>query len=350
MFRHLWLVCLGLVVNSAGSPAFGFQEAQFEEPERQALSYRAENVKQGYVRFRVIDKVGPQPRETLYETTFDAQRISQKRRIRLIGQEKWGEASLFLLTPTETVTSFNSETVATRSKSTLSVSAAREMYRVLDPRPLGLDLNGANRLHVARLDSVVTVPSARTPAKLAKENRGGLDTWRLDYQTKFNGSDVSVWIAPSRGHAVVAAEHSNKKDQSATLVESKFKQYGDVWYPERVLYTLKFNGYVKRQHVVEVEEARFSKLPDSALRFESLGFEPGREIGDSLNGPPTMRVWDGKKLLAADGVPLIVPGPAVSSGLPRWALIVAGVVLALLAAGIAWRVVRSRRARQDEGA
>jgi hypothetical protein len=341
-----FVLCVALAGAAAG-PAFPSENPSPEDVERAAVSYRLKNAKQGYVRFRVVNKADPQPVEFVYETTFDAARIAQTRRARRLGQSKWGEANHVVVTPREYILDRHPKAVVERWKQAGAPKQAGADFMVLHPQPLGMDLNGADHLDKSRADCVLISPSARTPATITREPRDGLDAWRLDYKTKATGNEVSVWLAPGQGYGVIAAEYRNLRSQLVTSIRCRHKQYpaGGVWYPERLVKTIAVNGEVRKSQVVEVEEARFGgPVADAAFTLGSLGLKPGRMIGDHTTGQPLLRVWDGKRPVEPSEVPPEPPSLPPAPGWRKQALIAAAAGLGALALGCFLLLLRRRRA------
>lgn len=71
------ILCLGQIVMK-NDLAFCSPVPSVEELEKKAIGYRLKYIKQGHVKMRVInDTPSPRRTESLYEVTFDEQRIRQ---------------------------------------------------------------------------------------------------------------------------------------------------------------------------------------------------------------------------------------------------------------------------------
>ncbi|MFO0843068.1 MAG: hypothetical protein U0797_11845 [Gemmataceae bacterium] len=294
----------------------------------------------------MIHSINPQPSEFLYEIKYDESRVVQVRRGRLLGMAEWGEPTSIVVTPKEYIRDLHPDAVVEWMKQPAVAKKTGRDFKVLNPRGLALDLNGASFLHKAQLDCVIFSPSARTPGKVTREKRNGIETYRIDYSTKIDRAEVSVWIAPGQGYGVVAAESRDKKKQITMTIACRLKQYpvGSFWYPASVVQTISVKGDVRRKQVIEVEDARFGQaISDAAFTLKALGLKPGRQIGDETKGRSILRVWDGTKAVDPAELPAPIPDPSLS-GSPRAPFLFGAVGLAALSFYCGWRVMRKSRA------
>lgn len=350
------IVCAALVVTLSGS-ALRAEAPNVEDLERRAITYRLENVKQGYVRMRVVnEKPPPSDTECLYEITFDPRRVRQVRRCRPQGRPEWGEPDSIVVTPDRYI----ADHVDAQSSTPVQVASAkdyrspREHFRVLNVQALGMDANGADGLHTAHLESLLN-RADRAATTVHADVRHGLETWRIDYDLKHRQrgwtAHVSLWIAPSQGFSVVGVEHRADQDGAryTTVVDSQMQQYppGAVWYPSRVTKTVKEDDRVLDRQVITVEEARLGgAIDESAFTLAGLELKPGRPVVDSTSGQPWAKVWDGKEAVDPSQVQTAVP----SKDRYRWLLWVLAAGLALLAFFYIRRAVGKRRSAPNPGA
>ncbi|MFH1748786.1 MAG: hypothetical protein ABIG44_17265 [Planctomycetota bacterium] len=118
-----------------------------------------------------------------------------------------------------------------------------------------------------------------------------------------NGAGVYLFLLdPERGWNPVRYAFLNN-DQVVREVRSTLKQYGDVWFPERIeLYDREHEGGEEPTYVIDVLSASFNE-PDHPKRLtpESIGIEVGTNITVEEWGSSIRRIgmfgWDKKKLV-----------------------------------------------------
>jgi hypothetical protein len=354
-----------LIVVSAGFlllravPSLCSSFITVEELERNAITYRLENVKQGYVRIHVIDYEPSERRlERLYEVTFDQNRVRQIRRLRNIGDLEWGDPEKIVVTPKiyiddiEFIDTAVSVVPATRYKN------PRTLSRVLNVQALGMDSGGVNLLHIAHVESLLNRADRIGPT-VHDEQRNGMDTWRIDYRLKIENQktepSIALWIAPSQGFGVVGIEVRFERNGKhyKTVIDSQLKKYplGEIWYPSKVVRLVKKEDEVQSHQVILVEEARFGhQIDDAAFSLGGLDLKPGREAVDSTVDKPRAKIWDGEKLVDPSCVPAATPSNPVRNRRPRWLQLTLAVVLGLTAAVYFWRAFKKQRSASNPGA
>jgi hypothetical protein len=308
-----------------------------------------ENIKEGRVQMQVIDDPSPRPMERLYDITFDKTRIRQIRRIRLRGKSEWGGAERVIVTPTLSITDHEDLKFPppVQIDSTINYKLPREQLRVLNVQAVGMDINGADMLHSAHVESLLNRTDRRDLVVKA-DQRGGLDTWRIDYDLKQRNPPVhtSVWIAPTQGFSIVGIEMKIDEGgrQRMWVTDSQLKRYpaGDIWYPTKVVKTVKVGDQIVEHQVISIKDARFGgPVDEMAFTSSGLDLKPGRQIIDSSSGQPWGKVWDGDKMVDPSGVQSAhPPSPAFRRSLLLW---ITATGLALLAIAYFWHVLRYRR-------
>lgn len=158
---------------------------------------------------------------------------------------------------------------------------------------------------------------------------------------------VRIWIVPDYGNAVVKIERA-ESTPLGELVDSVESEYTavrpDLWFPRRCTYRRTIAGEEHEREEVDVDVKSLNQpVSSSAFRLEGMDLP----VGVSVVGVPGYvgrpMLWDGNNL-NLDPVyqkprPSVVRGPS-GPGFP-WKS-TGAVVLALAAAILAWRAVRTR--------
>lgn len=145
----------------------------------------------------------------------------------------------------------------------------------------------------------------RRPRSVTRETFGGEDAWKIVYEFENPGREVRLWIAPRFGHGVVCHElewtrgRAEGRKPSMLRVESRYKQYTDVWFPEVVTYQHLVQGTVQVEQATTVESAEFGAPADPAIFSPGrLGLKPGRMVIGSGRKALT---WNGNALVDMQG-------------------------------------------------
>jgi hypothetical protein len=348
------VVCAAQSLLIERESAFCSDATNVEEIEKKSISYRLENIKQGYVRMHVTEE-NPTT-ETVFEITFDAHNVRQVRRCRLRGEPHWLMEKIIVTPKIYIAVHQNVDITAVQINPVTNLKSPREHYGVLNIQALGMTPNGASRLHLDHVESLMN-RSDRTPPKIQKDNHEGLDTWRIDYEIKTlereGESKASLWVAPSQGYSVVGYYHYADQDgkRYSTTINTQMKQYPEknVWYPYRLIKTLKEDDRILNRQEVIVEEARFGgPIDENAFTLAGLDLRPGQEVLDSTSWVPWAKIWDGKKLVDPSAVKTNPPIPERHRR-PRWLQLTLAAGLGLMAAFYFWRVIKKRRSSSNTG-
>jgi hypothetical protein len=331
-----------------------------EELERSAIMYRLKNIKQGHVKMHVINE-RPYPRNTelLYEITFDKKRVRQIVRKRVPGHAEWENPEKIIVTQDRCITDFEDGAVPTAVQivPAKEYKTPREHFRMLSVQALGMDINGADGLHEADVESLMN-RSDRTIPVVHADVRKGVETWRIDYVRKNKqeetGLYVSLWIAPSQGYSVIGIEVKSDQDgkRYTFVIDSEMMQYPvcDVWYPSKVVKTVKADNKVVDRQIMTIEEARFGdQIDETAFAPAGLELKPGKEVVDYSSGQANLKVWNGKELVKPSQVNVPPRNPALHRR-PRWLQLTLAGSLGMIALIYFWRAFRRRRSASNPGA
>lgn len=353
---RILIVCAAQMILG-GAFVFCSEAPSVESLEKKAITYRLENIRQGYVRMDVInDEPSPHNTECLFEITFDEHRVRQIRRCRQRGKTQWGDPEKIIVTSNNYIADHedtNAPAAVLMAPAT-DYKFPREHFGLLNLQALGMSLNGADGLHEAHVESLMN-RSDRTVPEVHADVREGIDTWRIDYEIQHpqqkGRPKVSLWIAPSQGFGVVGIYHHADQDgkRYSTSINTQMKQYpvSDVWYPQKLIKIVKEDNRIIDRQVVTVEEARFGGATDEATYTPAgLELKPGRKVVDSTSGQPWLKVWNGKELVNSSGVPTAPVNPDHL----RWLLWVLAIGLALMAVFYFRRVIQQRRSDPKTGA
>jgi hypothetical protein len=344
--------------------AFCSDAANVEEIEKKSISYRLENIRQGHVRMYVTEE-NPST-ETVFEITFDVHNIRQVRRCRQRGESHWLFVEKIIVTPKIYIAYHQkADITAVQINPVTNLNSPREHYGVLNIQALGMTPNGASRLHLDHVESLMN-RSDRSLPMIQKDNHEGLDTWRIDYEIKIPGrkgeSKASLWVAPSQGYSVVGYYHHADQDgkRYSTIINTQMKQYPEknVWYPYRLIKILKEDDRILNRQEAIVEEARFGcPIDENTFTPAGLDLQPGQEVLDSTSGVPWAKIWDGKKLVDPSAVKTKDPSAIKTNPpnperhrRPRWLQLTFAAGLGLIAAFYFWRAFRRRRSASHTGA
>ncbi len=331
-----------------------------EELERSAIAYRLKNIRKGYVKMHVInEKPYPRNMELLYEITFDEKRVRQIVRKRIPGNAEWGNPEKIIVTQDKCITDFEDGAVPTAVQivKAKEYKTPREHFRMLNVQALGMDINGADGLHESDVESLMN-RSDRTIPVVHADVRKGVETWRIDYVRKNKqeetGLHVSLWIAPRQGYSVVGIEVRSDQDgkRYTFVIDSEMMQYpvGEIWYPSKVVKTVKTDNEVVDRQIMTIEEARFGdQIDEAAFTPAGLNLKPGKEVVDYSSAQAHLNVWNGKELVKPSQVNVPPRNPALHRR-PRWLLLALAAGLGLLSVVYFWRVFRKRRSASRSGA
>ena len=354
LIRFLVVCATQSLLLIEGESALCSDATSIEDIEKKSISYRLENIKQGYVRMHVTEE-NPST-ETVFEITFDAHNVRQIRRSRQRGESHWLIEKIIVTPKIYIAVHQKVDITAVQVNSITNLKSPREHYGVLNIQALGMTPNGTSRLHLDHIESLMN-RSDRTSLKIYKDNHEGLDTWRIDYEIKTperkGESKASLWVAPSQGYSVVGYYHHADQygKRYSTTISTQMKQYPEknVWYPYRLIKILREDDRILNRQEAIVEEARFGgPIDETAFTLAGLDLRPGQEVLDSTSGVSWAKIWDGEKLVDPSEVKINPLNPERHRRL-RWLQLTLAACLGLIAAFYFWRAIQRRRSITNSG-
>lgn len=146
----------------------------------------------------------------------------------------------------------------------IGASGKSRFDEAIDPRHLGYSLNMIDmfRPGEARLDAIVGATNRHEPT-ISSEKLNGVDCWVLRWKLKNWDSDITVWIAPSKGNNVVrltALDAANTR----IVVDSDVVPVGKsgIWFPRRVVLEKREGEKLILHETVEVEQVKLNEPID----------------------------------------------------------------------------------------
>ncbi len=309
------------------SGEFGSKPPKFLLRDRYIFDYRSG---------RMVNLERKRPTRALYRTP-DGKLLSEK--------DPDGYRTLRIIINGEKCMTYEPTILEDGSKSGIAEAMLNEegvgeicLGAIVDPLLWGMAPCHFGFYYDAELSSCLT-RSDRTEMEVTDEMLDGFRTKRISF-TRLDGVRYQIWIAKELDYAVLRIEMENPATQLGARVESTFKQYpqGDIWFPEKVLWTATKKGKVTAVEQLVLEEARFNTKIDSNM-FTVAGLDPYPNTTFFEVDPPGgfTRVWDGEKLTRPGRKRTLQENREEKRSLWRW--IVAGnlLFLALLLSFVLWR-------------
>jgi hypothetical protein len=137
----------------------------------------------------------------------------------------------------------------------------------IDPRHLGYTFTMIDMLRhgETRLDAIIGATNRHEPT-IRSEKLDGVDCWVLRWKLKNWDSDITVWIAPSKGNNVVRLKAVDAPN-TVIVVDSDVVPVGKsgLWFPRRVVLEKREGEKLILHETVEVEQVKLNEPIDPTI-------------------------------------------------------------------------------------
>lgn len=204
---------------------------------------------------------------------------------------------------------------------------------VFHPKYFGLVLSPVRDLDMASSRQVLGFAD-RSNETVTSETLGGVQVQHVAYDRQI-GNHLEYWITSDESPRIVRGIAKIGDDWAETEISWE-KHAPGLWYPKTAITREHIKGKVASEELATVETATFEIRPnEERFALTSLSLEVGAVI--KHNGQPN--IWSGSELTEPDTLASLNRDRGVNppTNSTRWLLIVNAIVLAVLAAYIAFR-------------
>ena len=149
---------------------------------------------------------------------------------------------------------------------------------------------------------------------------------------------IKTWVITEYGPVIAkieADQGSGGDTRQVHSVESRYKKFGSVWFPETIDVLRTKGGSVTMQESATIESAEFGPVADKVFTLAGLELLEGRQV--QIDGRETKYVRNGEVQSHAQ---IVVPVPSKSSASTVWLSRLAAVVIAVTGISL---IVRRRK-------